>query len=202
MQVVGTFEQPHNVHTREVHITDDDFARQSSLEPVFIQRLLEFRGTELLLKLGDIDICYQPRPPFVNDTGVDRRWMIDFWSVLANVLWQVDGQQHQNKSKQLRLDRANAQAVLDHNEYIRNKGVPSEFRWFLSKPYKLARAHYLDVINADKCRYFIASVLRHAMENGQASCIYYSSGYTNPSAAAYREHAIPRSGHIMFVHTL
>lgn len=201
-QVVGTFEQPHNVHTRDVYISDDNFARQSSLEPVFVQRLLEFRGTPLLQKLSDIDICYQPRPPFISSAGVDRRWMIDFWSVHANVLWQVDGEQHQKKALQWQRDMANAQAALEHNEYIASKGVPSEFRWFLSKPYKLARVHFLDVINADKCRQFITFVLHHAQAHEQVSCIYYSSAYTEPQATAYREHAIPKTEQVMFVHTL
>lgn len=201
-QLVGTFEQPHNVHTRDVYINDDNLARQSSLEPVFIERLLEFRGTELMKKHGDIDICYQPRPPFVSNAGVDRRWMIDFWSVHANVLWQVDGQQHQKQSKQWARDVANAQAVLTHNECIRVAGVPTEFQWFLSKPYKLARAHFLDVIDAERCRDFISRVLRHALDHEGCSCIYYSSGYASAQAAAYRQHAIPESGHVIYMHTL
>lgn len=191
---IATFQQPHNISTKDCYVTDADIERQSSLEPLFIKRLLEFRGTSALRMLADFDLCYQSRVPLLSAAGTSTRWCFDFWAVDANVLWQTDGEAHCKSEPQRLLDRHNGEAVLAHNEFISRHGVPPELKWFMTGPYKLARVHFADVICPRKCRYFIEMVLRHAMLHRDLSCVYYSDGYAHAGAGMYRKHALPQNG--------
>jgi hypothetical protein len=196
---MATFQQPHNISTQDCYVTDDDMGRQSFLEPIFIERLLDFRGTSALQTLVDVDLCYQSRVPLLSAAGTSTLWCFDFWAVRANVLWQTDGKAHFKSERQRLLDRHNGEAVLAHNEFISSHGVPRELKWFMTGPYKLARVHFADVLCSNKCKHFIDMVLRHANLHKDLSCVYYSDGYTQASARMYREHALPQNGLKIYV---